>query len=518
MTRALQAIALLLVASSSAVAQTQRGGDPIDLPSGDADNGIHAATLLRMGIAPRAVALGEAMGAVEGDPTSLWYNNAGIARIKTNSFMVTGAQRFGDTQLAGAVVTFPTTLGTFGVGARAFNAGTVEQTENYEPTGGRLRAYQLALEGGGALQLARHWIWGGTLFYHQETLGSQSQNSVGINSGMLFPDLFGHLTLGAGVRNWGTEETFEGEGFRPPVMGFVAAAFDLLKQRNLMQTPMLFRGQPIVVDAKLVGQGEQWDKSELSGGAGIEGTINGVVIGRLGYRFGNDNDRGVSLGAGINVGQFRLEYAFRNRKNAGASFFAFDPIGDEHHVSASYYWGGAQTNLPTVPVIVTQPVDTASINAVVQDAIARNLALLRPLFDSLRSAQVEVRGENTLIAEYIVPVHFAFDSATVSDSDLVVLGQIADVIRKVYPTALVTIQGFADPAGTVPYNLVLSKRRADAVRDMMVGRFGMPSQQFKTVGYGEQPVRQVTPGAKKDEPGARLNRRVSFSIDATQRF
>ena len=518
MNRVLRVLCLLAVASSAAFAQTRRGGDPIDPPGGDADNGIHAATLLRMGIAPRGVALAEAMGAVEGDPTSLWYNAAGIARIKTNSFMVTGAQRFADTQLAGAVVTFPTTLGTFGVGARAFNAGTIETTDNYQPTGGRTRAYQLALEGGGALQLAKHWIWGGTLFYHQETLGSESQNSIGINSGMLFPDIFSRLTLGAGVRNWGTEETFEEEGFRPPLMGYVAGGFDVLKQRNMLQTPMLFRGQPIVVDAKVVGQAEQWRRSEISGAAGIEGTVNGVIIGRLGYRFGDDNDRGISAGAGINVGQFRLEYAFRNRQNAGASLFEFDPIGDEHHVSASYYWGGAQTNLPTVPVIVTQPVDTAAINAVVQEAIGRNLALLRPLFDSLRSAQVEVRGENTLTAEYIVPVHFAFDSAVVSDSDLVVLGQIADVIRKVYPSALVTIQGFADPAGTVEYNMELSKRRADAVRDLMVNRFGMPSQQFKTVGYGEQPVRQVTPGAVRDEPGARLNRRVSFSIDATQRF
>jgi outer membrane protein OmpA-like peptidoglycan-associated protein len=518
MIRVLRVLCLLAVASSTAFAQTRRGGDPIDLPGGDADNGLHAATLLRMGIAPRAVALGEAMGAVEGDATSLWYNAAGIARIKTNSFLVTGAQRFGDTQLAGAVVTFPTTLGTFGVGARAFNAGTIEETDNYEPTGLRTRAYQLALEGGGAIQLASHWIWGGTLFYHQETLGSESQNSIGINSGMLFPDIFSRLTLGAGIRNWGTEETFEEEGFRPPFMGYVAGGFDLLKQRNLLQTPMLFRGQPVVVDAKIVGQAEQWRRSEISGAAGIEGTVNGVVIGRIGYRLGDDNDRGLSLGAGINVGQFRLEYAFRNRKNTGASLFEFDPIGDEHHVSASYYWGGAQTNAPAVPVIVTQPVDTAAINAIVQGAIERNLALLRPLLDSLRSAQVEVRGEGTLTAEYIVPVHFAFDSAVVSDSDMVVLGQVADVIRQIYPSALVTITGFADPAGTVPYNLALSQRRSEAVRDVMVGRFGLPAQQFKTVGYGEQPVRQVVPGAKKDEPGAVLNRRVSFTIDATQRF
>ena len=52
----------------------------------------------------------------------------------------------------------------------------------------------------------------------------------------------------------------------------------------------------------------------------------------------------------------------------------------------------------------------------------------------------------------------------------------------------------------------------------MTERFGLPNRQFKTVGYGEQQVRQVEPGARKDDPGALSNRRVVFTIDATQRF
>ena len=34
---------------------------------------------------------------------------------------------------------------------------------------------------------------------------------------------------------------------------------------------------------------------------------------------------------------------------------------------------------------------------------------------------------------------------------------------------------------------------------------------------GEQQVRQVVPGAERDDPGAQRNRRVTFTIDATQR-
>lgn len=521
MTRMLRAFALSLLVAPAAFAQTSITPDrSVSFPYGDRDNGVHAATILRMGVAPRGVALGEAMGAVEGDPSSLWYNAAGIARIKTNSFFVTGSQRFGDTQLASAAVTFPTALGTFGIGGRAFNAGTVDVTENSNVLG-RARAFQLALEGGGAIEFGRHFIMGGTLFYAQETLGDQSAGAIGINTGFLFPEfLFRRLTLGAGFRNWGTPVTFDQQSSPTPKMGYASAALDLLRRRNLMATPMLFKGQPIVLDAKAVAQVDVPDRREIYAKGGIETTVNGVLIGRIGYQMGEDNQRGLSLGSGINVGQFRLEYAFRDRKNAGASFFEFDPIGDEHHVSAMYFWGGAQANnTPVVPVIVSQPIDTAAINAAVRNAVEQQLATLRPLLDSLRRSSVEIRQEEgDLVARYIVPVHFGFDSSTVREEDMVLLGQIADVVKRIYPTALVTIEGFADPSGSDAYNLRLSKRRADAVKSVMTTRFGLPDQQFKTVGYGEQFSRQVSPGARRGAPGAQANRRVTFTIDATQHF
>ena len=514
----IRSAALLLVLASPVLGQgTRVGEDPIDVPSGDRDAGIFSNTLLLMPVSPRAVALGEAMGAVEGDPSAIWYNTAGIARIRANSFMITGSRRFANTQLAGAAITFPTAIGTFGVAARAFNAGTIEVTENSQVFG-RARAYQFTLEGGGAIQLAPWWLWGGTLFYAQETLADDSRGSIGVNSSMIFPDVFGRLTLGGGIRNWGTPVTFDEISARPPMYGYAAAALDLLRHRNLIDTPSLFRGEPIVIDAKAVFQVDVPYKQELVYKGGIEATLNGVIIGRLGYQQADDNQAGLSLGAGINVGQFRLEYAFRDRRNVGTSFFAEDPLGDEHHVAATYFWGGQQGNVPVVPVIVTQPIDTAALNQAIRETIDRELAQIRPVLDSLRAMQVEISQPTDLVARYVVPVHFGFDSALVREEDVTVLSQVAEVIRTVYPTALITVEGFADPAGGVQYNLDLSRRRAEAVVRTMVERFGLPERQFRVVGYGEQQVRQVVPGAERNDPGAQRNRRVTFTIDATQRF
>jgi outer membrane protein OmpA-like peptidoglycan-associated protein len=513
MSRALALAGLTCAAAIAPSAQAQ-------FPGGDQDAGVYSMTILGIPVSPRAVALGEAMAAIDRDPSTIWYNAAGMLGLRTNAFTVTAAQRFAQTQILGGAVTFPTEIATFGIAARVFNAGTIQRREEGEATGGDMRAYQWALEGGGALQLARWWRWGGTLVFAQEQLGDESEATVGVNSGMQFPDVFfGRLTLAGGIRNWGTNVNFaEGfEGFSPPQMLYVGAGIDVFRRRNLIQTPMLFRGQPIIFDAKVVGQVNLPDRLEPYVGLGIEATINGVAIGRIGYQSGDDNRAGISLGAGVNVGQFRLEYAFRNQKNGGAGFFENDPVGDAHNVSFTFFWGERERNVPVVPVIVAVPVDTAAINAAVRGAIQEQLAALRPLLDSLRRQQVEIQ-QTDLVSRYIVPVHFGFDSSVVRETDMEVLGNVAEVIRRVYPTALVTIEGFADPAGTVEYNLRLSRRRAEAVRDVMTTRFNLPARQFRTVGYGEQVARQIIPGARRDDPGAQLSRRVTFTIDATQRF
>lgn len=506
------ALAFALAAALPASARAQFDG-------GDADGGRNAMTILGIPISPRAVGLGEAMGSLDRDPATLWYNAAGLAGLKNNAFTVTAAQRFGQSQIVGAAAAFPTDIAAFGVAARVFNAGTITGTINGEPSGENFRAYQYVLEGGGALQLARHWRWGGTLFFSQEVLGNQTEGSVGINSGMQFPEVWGRLSLDGGIRNFGTKVNFDEsfKGFAPPFHGYAGGSFDVFRRRNLLQTPMLFKGEPIIVDAKLVAEGFFPRDEKPYAGGGVEATVNGVAIGRIGYQTGRDNRHGISLGAGVNVGQFRLEYAFRNQENGGAKFWTNDPVGDSHNVSFTYFWGEKGQNQPAVPVIVTQPLDTAALNETVRLALERQLEALRPLLDSLRGQRVEIT-DGDMVARYVVPVHFAFDSAAVRDSDLVVLGQIADVIKRVYPSALVTIEGFADPSGSTEYNRRLSLRRAESVKQVMVSRYGMPAGQFKTVPYGEQTARQVTPGARKDDPGAEQNRRVTFTIDATQHF
>lgn len=109
-----------------------------------------------------------------------------------------------------------------------------------------------------------------------------------------------------------------------------------------------------------------------------------------------------------------------------------------------------------------------------------------------------------------MPVNFAYDDATVRDTDSATLDRFAKIVSKYYPGSKVTVEGFADPKGSANYNLSLSQRRANAVRDYLVAH-GLTTNEVATVGYGK--TRLVTPGAWGDQPGADLNRRAVFVIE-----
>ncbi len=112
--------------------------------------------------------------------------------------------------------------------------------------------------------------------------------------------------------------------------------------------------------------------------------------------------------------------------------------------------------------------------------------------------------------KFAMPVHFAFDDASVRQDDEAALTKFAQVANQHYKGATITIEGFADPAGSTGYNLRLSRERADAVRDVLVTK-GLDGSALRTVGYGK--ARLVRPGAQGTADGAELNRRVTFVIE-----
>ena len=91
-------------------------------------------------------------------------------------------------------------------------------------------------------------------------------------------------------------------------------------------------------------------------------------------------------------------------------------------------------------------------------------------------------------------VYFDTDSHDIRDDASPILDSQAGWLKR-YPSVRVRIEGNADERGTREYNLALGARRANSVRDFLVGR-GVTADRISTISFGkEQPI---DPGTSED--------------------
>jgi OOP family OmpA-OmpF porin len=89
------------------------------------------------------------------------------------------------------------------------------------------------------------------------------------------------------------------------------------------------------------------------------------------------------------------------------------------------------------------------------------------------------------------------------------LAKIAGVLLAYPLPTEISIEGHTDSIGTDEYNLGLSQRRADAVRDYLVASGISPDMIVSTIGVGK-----ANPIASNDtEEGRSRNRRVEIIIN-----
>jgi len=103
-----------------------------------------------------------------------------------------------------------------------------------------------------------------------------------------------------------------------------------------------------------------------------------------------------------------------------------------------------------------------------------------------------------------IPIRFEFDSSQVLPVARRQLDAIAEGIRRLPASRLVTIEGHTDAIGTDDYNLALSLRRATAVKNYLVRAQGIDPVRLREAGFGR---RRPLSGTR---PEAAENRRVQF--------
>ena len=110
-----------------------------------------------------------------------------------------------------------------------------------------------------------------------------------------------------------------------------------------------------------------------------------------------------------------------------------------------------------------------------------------------------------LIEKGYVNAYFGFDSSEPQDGSLWAVGFVANYLKQ-NPDAKLNIIGYTDQVGNAGYNEKLSKKRADAVKQLLV-EMGVDTSRLASEGKG------IDKGTKASSAGARrLVRRVSFEL------
>lgn len=169
-----------------------------------------------------------------------------------------------------------------------------------------------------------------------------------------------------------------------------------------------------------------------------------------------------------------------------------------------YYRDGVQIDPVEVSRILAGPGLKRSIRLLPEGASAERPATDGNAASSVAAAAVELAPQGRQPDSIALPVQFGFDSADILPRARGQLDAVAQGIKLLPPSHTVLIEGHTDALGDQPYNLQLSRKRAEAVKRYLVGQHGVDAQRLKAVGYGEdRPIDGVDAAAPE-------NRRVQF--------
>ena len=85
----------------------------------------------------------------------------------------------------------------------------------------------------------------------------------------------------------------------------------------------------------------------------------------------------------------------------------------------------------------------------------------------------------------LADVYFEYDRFSLRDKDKNILNENAQIIINNMSGRKVVIEGHCDERGTESYNMILGKRRAEAVKEFLVD-LGVPEENLEVVSYGKE--------------------------------
>lgn len=296
--------------------------------------GTTAGQFLKVGQGARATGMGSAFVGVADDASSIFWNVAGIARSKQNSFVFDHTTWIADLKynyVAGSVNLGE--FGTIGVSFIGSDYGDMKVTTIEEPngTGEIFTVNDMAISIAWAINLTEDFSIGFNPKYISQSIWNASGAAFAFDMGILYNTPFEGFTLGMSITNLGTKLQLQGNsnvvlydqdpstiGDNPRIPAELSTTpwtlpltFAIGVSYQVLETNM----HKLVVDVDALHPNDDYESLNVGG----EYVFNDLLSLRGGYRslFLDGSERTFAFGAGIkqrvigNLG-LRVDYAYQD--------------------------------------------------------------------------------------------------------------------------------------------------------------------------------------------------------------
>ena len=348
-------------------------------------------------------------------------------------------------------------LSMFALGAWTINA----QTPVIE-SGGFWENWSMGLQGGGTMKMS------GTGFF------KSARPAFGLTLGKQWTPILGTDIQGMGYINTTNSNTMVD-----------ATDVSLIARMNLMNLFAGYEGMPRPFEIE-TATGLGWLHHYMNGSGDTDDLS--ARIG-LNFNFNMGEDAAWTLGIKPAI-VYNLTGDYPSKKMA----FNKNRANMEVLVGLTYHFADADGDRHFQLVNAVDPMSIAVMNEEINDlrevvaakdlelvSLADELLNVQNQLNEARNQQAQATGQNINILESVIAV--PFNQSDIKASQMPSLEHAANYLKN-NPDASITINGYASPEGTEDYNLQLSQRRADAVKAILVDKYGIQASRINAIGHG----------------------------------
>ena len=348
-------------------------------------------------------------------------------------------------------------LSVLALGALAINAQTV-----VVKGGGFWDNWSMGVQGGATMKMS------GEGFF------KSARPAFGLTLGKQWTPILGMDIQGMGYVNTTNSSTM-----------IDASDVSLIGRMNLMNLFAGYNGMPRPFEVETV-TGLGWLHHYMTGSGDTDDLSARVG---LNFNFNLGEDAAWTLGIKPAV-LFNLTGEYPSKKLA----FNRNKANMEILLGLTYHFADEDGNRHFALVNAIDPLALAAMNEEINDlrevivakdvelvGLADELMVVQDQLNEARNKEIEATGQTIKILESVVA--FPFNQSDVQTSQMPSLEHVANYLKD-NPDAKITVNGYASPEGTEEYNLQLSQRRADAVKNILVDKYGIAADRINAIGHG----------------------------------